>query len=72
LAGVNITAVATAPSGELWAATGEGALRFFNGDTWADAPTAQLPSPLVRTLLFTADGALWIGTDQGGLARYAP
>lgn len=71
-AGETITALAASPSGEIWAATARAELLVFNGVEWTAAPTAQLPSRQINALLFDADGALWIGTAQGGLARYTP
>jgi len=39
---------------------------------WTEAPTEQLPAPEISTLLFDADGTLWIGGAQGGVARFLP
>jgi ligand-binding sensor domain-containing protein len=71
-AGEVITALAASPSGEIWAATALAELLVFNGVTWTPAPTEQLPSRQINALIFDAEGALWIGTAQGGLARYTP
>ena len=67
-----ITALAAAPSGEIWVATALHELLYFNGVEWTAAPTDQLPAPEINTLLIDAEGTLWIGTAQGGLARYTP
>ncbi|MCC6458361.1 MAG: hypothetical protein IT328_25640 [Caldilineaceae bacterium] len=72
LAGQAITALAAAPSGELWVATRTNELLSFNGLEWTPAPTDQLPDPEITSLLVDSDGLLWIGTAQGGLARYSP
>ena len=69
---VAITALAAAPSGEIWAATADNGLFRFDGTRWLAAPTAQLPAPQITTLLVDAGGDLWIGAAQGGLARYTP
>jgi ligand-binding sensor domain-containing protein len=72
VAGQAITALATAPSGELWVATSTNQLLFFNGVEWIPAPTDKLPAPEITSLMFDAEGGLWIGVAQGGLARYTP
>ena len=72
LAGKAITALAAAPNGEIWVATALNDLLYFNGVAWLPAPTDQLPSPEIATLMFDDKGALWIGTAQGGLAQYTP
>lgn len=72
LEGQAIIALAAAPSGEIWVATALGELLFFNGVEWTAAPTKQLPSPQISTLFFDSEGTLWIGTSQGGVARYSP
>jgi ligand-binding sensor domain-containing protein len=72
VAGQAITALAAAPSGELWVATSTNQLLFFNGVEWIPAPTDKLPAPEITSLMFDAEGSLWIGVAQGGLARYTP
>lgn len=72
MAGQAIIALATAPSGEIWVATAMNELLYFNGVEWTAAPTDKLPSPQISTLLYDEAGTLWIGTAQGGLARYTP
>jgi ligand-binding sensor domain-containing protein len=72
VAGEAIIALAVAPSGEIWVATALNELLYFNGVTWTPAPTDQLPAPEIDTLMFDKDGSLWIGSAQGGLARYTP
>lgn len=72
LAGQAIRALTVAPNGELWVATADNELLYFNGVEWTLAPTDSLPAPEITTLLMDEDGALWIGTAQGGLARYTP
>jgi ligand-binding sensor domain-containing protein len=72
LAGEAIIALASAPSGEIWVATALNELLSFNGVEWTPAPTDQLPAQAITTLLFDTEGTLWIGTAQGGLARYLP
>jgi ligand-binding sensor domain-containing protein len=72
LEGQAIIALAAAPGGEIWVATALDELLYFNGAEWVLAPTEQLPSPQITTLFFDDEGTLWIGTAQGGLARYLP
>ena len=72
LSGQTISALAAAPNGEIWVATGENELLAYNGVEWIAAPTEKLPAPQITTLLFDEAGTLWIGTAQGGLARYSP
>jgi ligand-binding sensor domain-containing protein len=72
LAGQAITALAAAPHGAVWVATAGHELRYFNGIEWNSTPTDRLPAPEIATLMADADGALWIGSAQGGLARYVP
>jgi ligand-binding sensor domain-containing protein len=67
-----IVALAAAASGELWAATAASELLYFNGIAWEPLPTDKLPAPEITTLMIDADGSLWIGAAQGGLARYIP
>lgn len=72
LAGQAITALAVAPSGEVWVATDANELLYFNGVEWNSAPTELLPAPQIGALMVDEEGTLWIGTTQGGVARYSP
>ena len=67
-----IVALAPAPNGEIWVATATNELLYFNGVEWLAAPTDQLPAPEITSLMFDAEGALWIGAAQGGMVRYSP
>jgi ligand-binding sensor domain-containing protein len=71
-AGQIVVALTAAPSGELWAATSRGDLRTFNGVEWELTTLPRLPSPIITELFFDAENALWVGTAQGGMARYTP
>lgn len=57
-------------NGFLWAGSQDGAA-YFNGHRWI---TVTLPnrsiSNYVYDILATKDGAIWIGTDGGGLHRF--
>ncbi len=69
-----IKAIAAGPQGEIWAATGDGSdLLHFDGHAWQPfAETGKLPAAHITTLLVDQSGALWIGCEQGGAARYTP
>jgi signal transduction histidine kinase/ligand-binding sensor domain-containing protein len=67
-------ALAEDARGFLWIATSRGLLRFdglaFRRYLADPQDPHGLPGNLVRSLLATADGVLWVGTDTDGLARY--
>jgi signal transduction histidine kinase/ligand-binding sensor domain-containing protein/CheY-like chemotaxis protein len=56
--------------GRLWAgATGQ--LFRYDGRTWTSFPLSSgAPEATVRAFAKTRDGALWMGTNGGGLTRY--
>jgi ligand-binding sensor domain-containing protein/signal transduction histidine kinase len=69
LEGVNppMTALLQGRRGELWVGTGSGLLRYqANQATWFGS-TNGLALPDVRTVIETADGAIWFGMSGGGL-----
>lgn len=68
---VAVSALAAAPNGEVWAATG-GELFRFDGVTWNPYVAPQLPGVPIIALLVDAKGDLWVGVAQGGLVRYTP
>lgn len=72
LEGETVLALAAMPSGEVWAATAAGELHTFDGIEWTLATLPRLPAPAVTELFVDADGALWVGAAQGGMARYTP
>ncbi len=56
--------------GHLWAGTQEGPA-VLGGDGWTSFPLPeQALSAYIRAIAETPDGALWFGTDAGGLWRY--
>ncbi|MCI0411752.1 histidine kinase [bacterium] len=56
--------------GTLWVGTREGVNWIRNGKISAFPLQKQLPNLFIRALFVTRDGAVWIGTYGGGLARY--
>jgi ligand-binding sensor domain-containing protein len=65
-----ITALTTAPEGEIWVAAGGAGLYHFDGEGWGQmTDTANLPSSEITALLVDPAGDLWIGCALGGLAR---
>lgn len=72
LAGQAIRALAAGPEGTLWAATDSNALFRYDGTAWAAFDAAKRPSPQITALLVDQSGELWLGTADGGLARYTP
>jgi diguanylate cyclase (GGDEF)-like protein len=56
--------------GRLWVGTQEGAA-FLGGAGWTVFPLpSDAPSNYIRALAETPDGALWFGTEAGGLWRW--
>ncbi|WP_313916657.1 two-component regulator propeller domain-containing protein [Tahibacter sp.] len=69
-----VRAIAQDRDGYIWIATRDGLNRFdghrFRVYRHDPADPGSLPDNVVMALATTADGALWIGTAGGGLARY--
>jgi ligand-binding sensor domain-containing protein len=69
-----ITALAAgdpnAGSGIVWVATAGNQVYAYDGQSWTRFDPVQLPGPQITTLLVDANGEIWIGCSQGGLARY--
>jgi len=56
--------------GGLWAGA-DGLLVRYNGRSWTSfPPSSGAPEASVRAFATTRDGAMWMGTNGGGLARY--
>ena len=56
--------------GRLWAGAVGGLFRY-DGRSWMRFPASSgVPDATVRAFAGTRDGALWMGTNGGGLARY--
>jgi signal transduction histidine kinase/ligand-binding sensor domain-containing protein len=56
--------------GRLWAGA-SGLLFRYDGRSWTSfPPSSGAPQATVRAFALTRDGALWMGTNGGGLARY--
>jgi len=68
----NLAALARTPDGFLWLGTAGGLVRYDGSDfrTFSPANTPALPDAIVTALLTDHTGALWIGTDDGGLTRF--
>ena len=59
-----------ADSSGLWAGASRRLFRY-DGRRWSSFPSASgAPDATVRAFATTHDGALWMGTNGGGLARY--
>lgn len=70
-----MTALAFDDAGDVWAGTQiEGLLQVRSDGTFIqyDDLNSGLPDVNVRSVLATDDGALWVGTFLGGLARLDP
>ena len=56
--------------GHMWVGAA-GLLLQYDGRTWTSfPPSSGAPEATVRAFASTRDGALWMGTNGGGLARY--
>jgi len=56
--------------GRVWAGSAAGLFRL-DGRSWTRLPeSAGAPAEQVRAFVETRDGALWMGTNGGGVARY--
>ncbi len=70
LAGHTIKALYPDRSGTMWIGTDRGVYRESPGE-WAHLSMEDgLPHDFVRVIRQTADGAMWFGTNGGGVARY--
>jgi diguanylate cyclase (GGDEF)-like protein len=71
-----VWAIAEDANGDLWLATEGGGLARWERahDRFARVPVSSSPGlyARIRTLLFTPDGALWIGSKDAGLVRFQP
>lgn len=57
-------------SGQMWVGTDRGVYRDSVGD-WLHLSTSEgLHHDFVRVILQSSDGAMWFGTNGGGIARY--
>jgi signal transduction histidine kinase/ligand-binding sensor domain-containing protein/CheY-like chemotaxis protein/AraC-like DNA-binding protein len=56
-------------STRIWFGTDRG-VWYVDGTTWAQVPTRDAPSVAVRAFAVTTDGALWMGTNGQGVARF--
>jgi ligand-binding sensor domain-containing protein len=73
LGDIDIRALATTPGGEIWIASSENQLYQFDGTDWIEfTDSDEMPSSPITALLVDKTGALWIGSEQGGLVRYIP
>jgi diguanylate cyclase (GGDEF)-like protein len=71
-----VWALAEDAKGDLWLATeGGGVARWERAhDRFARVPVSSTPAlyARIRTMLFTPDGALWLGSKDAGLVRFEP
>ena len=66
-----VYALASDPEGGVWIATSEGVGRLHEGKYAALGKAEGFTPQAVRSLHFDAKGALWIGTNGGGLLRFS-
>ena len=58
-------------AGEVWVGTDVGPFRWRDGRLVQETGAKALTKAPVRAFAETPDGAIWMGTDGGGLLRYA-
>jgi signal transduction histidine kinase/AraC-like DNA-binding protein/ActR/RegA family two-component response regulator len=58
------------PVGRLWVGSTAGLLWWENGRLLRASGTTGAPTHIVRAFARTPDGALWMGTNGGGVVRY--
>jgi ligand-binding sensor domain-containing protein len=65
-----VSALAVTDTGDVWTATGDGALLYGDGEGWVELTLANpLPGPQIAALL--AEGAsVWLGGETGGIMRF--
>jgi hypothetical protein len=70
---VSVQALAQTPDGYLWLGTQAGLVRFdgIRFELFDQRASTRRPSPGVWSLHVDGGGTLWIGTNTGGLERYA-
>src|ERR1700722_11410962 len=66
-----VLSLAVAPDSSLWIGTENGLLQYRTGRFRYFSQSDGLPDHEIHALLFDHSGALWIGTEHGGVARYA-
>src|SRR6476661_1066814 len=68
----SVYAILQTRDGYLWFTTLDGLVRFdgVSFRSFSKSNTSQLKSNRFNSLLEDGQGDLWIGTDDGGLARY--
>jgi len=66
------TRLTAAADGGMWICSGMKLLKYHEGESPELRGSIRAPIPAVRatTLLESADGSVWIGTQTGGLLRY--
>lgn len=67
-----VLSIAESPDGHLWLATGTGLQRFdgINFTTFDRKSTPALPEDLVKRVLVTRAGVMWVGLGTMGLLRW--
>lgn len=68
-----VDAIVQAPDGYLWLASRSGLVRFDGVDfhVYNGSNTPELKSGMVRSIVVSPQGELWIGTDGDGFGRFA-
>jgi diguanylate cyclase (GGDEF)-like protein len=70
-AGTSVWSFCQGLDGAVWAATGNGLIRWEKGTTRVYRQADGLPTDKLRSVAFDRDGVLWIGTRGGGLVSFS-
>jgi ligand-binding sensor domain-containing protein len=71
--GAKPTALMATAKGDIWLGTaGEGVFIYRNGSWLRSSASNGLTDNYVRSLREDQKGAVWIGTQYGGVTRYVP
>ncbi|MDD4857528.1 MAG: two-component regulator propeller domain-containing protein [Candidatus Krumholzibacteria bacterium] len=71
--GAGPTAILGTAEGDIWLGTaGRGALVYRRGDWFKFGPSSGLSDDYIHSMCEDQRGVIWIGTQTGGVARFAP
>ncbi|NJN83362.1 MAG: hypothetical protein HC802_14475 [Caldilineaceae bacterium] len=71
LGAVSVVALATAPNGEIWAATENDGVWRYDGEIWRRFDADNYLPETVTRILVDSSGGVWFGGESGGVVRYA-